>query len=103
MWRNIRKISNYDLDIMLSLPSRNSDLAIAVKKHAKADIKLFLPRLILLDFSEQSGILLNEQIFVQFLLSFLPTSSFFDILFNLKASLRLFVNIAPNLMILCKH
>ena len=88
---------------MLSLPSRNSDLVIAVKKHAKVYIKLFLPRLILLDFSEQSGILLNEQIFVQFLLSFLPTSSFFDILFNLKAFLRLFVKIPPNLMILCKH
>ena len=61
---------------MLSLPSRNSNLAIAVKKHAKVDIKLFLPRLILLDFSEQSGILLNEQSFVQFLISFFPTSSF---------------------------
>ena len=88
---------------MLSLPSRNSDLVIAVKKHAKVYIKLFLPRLILLDFSEQSGILLNEQIFVQFLLSFFPNSSFFDILFNLKAFLRLLVKIPPNLMILCKH
>ena len=61
---------------MLSLPSRNSDLAIAVKKRTNVDIKLFLPRLILLDFSEQSGILLNEQSFVQFLISFFPTSSF---------------------------
>ena len=34
-----------------SLPSRNQTLAIAVKKHAKVDIKLFLSFIVLLDFS----------------------------------------------------
>ena len=34
-----------------SLSSRNQTLAIAVKKHAKVDIKLFLSFIVLLDFS----------------------------------------------------
>ena len=36
---------------MSSLPSRNETLAVAVKKHAKVDIKLFLSCPVLLDLS----------------------------------------------------
>ena len=36
---------------MPSLPSTNSTLAVAVKKHVKVDIELFLPGPVLLDFS----------------------------------------------------
>ena len=36
---------------MPGLPSRNETLAVAVKKHAKVDIKLFFSCTVLLDFS----------------------------------------------------
>ena len=50
--RKMRKISNLGGDIVVpSLPSRNLTLAIAVKNHAKVDIKLFFSCLVLLDFS----------------------------------------------------
>ena len=48
-WKNLKV--GWRHSPVSSLPSRNQTLAIAVKKHAKVDIKLFFSCPILLDFS----------------------------------------------------